>query len=225
MVIVILTPEIMILWAMRQWYSAKAIAKQFKKYGWGMPHAFFTIMGGFALYDGDKFRGYLWNDEEEICSEDGEGWGLPQEQSKRYIQQIKKHIQKAQGHSPQGNTLMYNAGSIDQPEESINLLAQERGIPEPPYLLEYFLQKGYITITEGEIKDKSHADFIAKSIALIQTTWFIIQVVARGMKHLAITELEIVTVGFALLNFCTYYLWWHKPLRVQGAGWRQSEKE
>ncbi|ESK84727.1 hypothetical protein Moror_610 [Moniliophthora roreri MCA 2997] len=65
MVIAILAPEIITLWAMRQWYSAKAIAKRFKNYGWGMSHAFFIIMGGFALYEGDTFHRYLWNDEDE----------------------------------------------------------------------------------------------------------------------------------------------------------------
>ncbi|EEB99729.1 hypothetical protein MPER_00523, partial [Moniliophthora perniciosa FA553] len=40
-------------------------------------------------------------------------------------------------------------------------------------------------------------------------------VVARAVTGLAITELEIATVAFALLNFTTYFLWWNKPLSVQ----------
>ncbi|KAI3602561.1 hypothetical protein WG66_009231 [Moniliophthora roreri] len=147
MVIAILAPEIIILWAMRQWYSAKNISEQYKDYGWGMSHAFFVIMGRFALYNGDKFMGYLWNDNEDTSYED----------------EIKDYIQKVQG------------------------------VP-PTWLLEYLIKNGYITITEDEIKDRSHADFIAKSIALIQTTWFILQVAARAAEHLAITELEIITV-------------------------------
>uniref|UniRef100_A0A0W0FA36 Uncharacterized protein n=1 Tax=Moniliophthora roreri TaxID=221103 RepID=A0A0W0FA36_MONRR len=96
--------------------------------------------------------------------------------------------------------------------ESVNLL--ENGTPEPSCLLKYFLQKGYIILTENEIKDKSHTDFIAKSIALIQTTWFILQVAAHAAEGLTITELEIITVAFALLNFGTYIFWWNKPLWV-----------
>ncbi|ESK85189.1 hypothetical protein Moror_17156 [Moniliophthora roreri MCA 2997] len=241
MVIAILAPEIIILWAMLQWYSAKKVAKQFEKYGWGMSHAFFVIMGGFTLYDGDTFCGYLWNDNQDVypytfweycqvcnydvdlINENRDKWHDEyQEKAKEYSQTIRMHLQKA--HSPQENTLMSNAANTNQSQESINLL--ERGTPEPLYLLEYFLQKGYITITEDEIKDRSHTDFITKSIALIQTTWLILQVAARAAEHLAITELEIITVGFALLNFGTYIFWWNKPLRVQypiRVTWQQQE--
>ncbi|ESK85403.1 hypothetical protein Moror_5907 [Moniliophthora roreri MCA 2997] len=240
MVIAILAPEIIILWAMRQWYSARAIAEKYKDYGWGMSHAFFVIMGGFALYEGDTFHGYLWNDGDVIYSEDGKRQYSPTEREE-YVEKIKTHIQKVQDCSPQKNTPKFNvvvSHPLDvlpstshpvliqdaiQPQESYN---PTFGTPEPSYLLEYFLQKGYITITEDEIKDKSHADFIAKSIALIQTTWFILQVAARAAEHLAITELEIITVGFALLNFGTYVFWWNKPLRVQypvRVTWQQQE--
>ncbi|ESK85406.1 hypothetical protein Moror_5910 [Moniliophthora roreri MCA 2997] len=225
MVIAILAPEIIILWAMRQWYSARAIAEKYKGYGWGMSHAFFIIMGGFALYEGDTFHGYLWNDQDEIYAEDNKKpYSGYDEKLKEYIEQIKMHIQRAQGHPPQGNTPISNLVNTNQSQESINLL--EKSTPEPSCLLEYFLQKGYITLTEDEIKDKSHADFITKSIALIQTTWFILQVAARATEGLTVTELEVVTVGFALLNFGTYFLWWNKPLRVQypvRVTWQQQE--
>ncbi|KAI3603596.1 hypothetical protein WG66_006077 [Moniliophthora roreri] len=229
MVIAILAPEIIILWAMRQWYSAKEIAKQFKRYGWGMSYAFFVVMGGFALYDGDTFCGSLWNDNQDVypstfweyyrvCNYEGkspnDNWDKCQNEyqkkAKEYTEPIRMHLQKV--HSPQKQTLMSNAA--------------ENGTPEQSCLLEYLLQKGYITLTEDEIKDKSHADFIAKSIALIQTTWFILQVAARVAEGLAITELEIITVGFALLNFGTYIFWWNKPLRIQypvRVTWQQQE--
>ncbi|KAK7022791.1 hypothetical protein VNI00_016962 [Paramarasmius palmivorus] len=99
---------------------------------------------------------------------------------------------------------------------------------EPTSILEFLVAKGYITITEDEIKDRSHADVIMKSIAVIQTIWFILQVIARAVEGLAITELEIVTVGFAILNFGTYFLWWNKPLRVRHpvrVYWRQRERK
>ncbi|EEB94181.1 hypothetical protein MPER_07048 [Moniliophthora perniciosa FA553] len=201
-----------------KWYFCKdKLLSSIKIMGWGMSHAFFTIMGGFTLYDGDKFHGYLWNDRDRIYSQDSKPWFYFQEEAKEYIKQIKMHIQKIQDHSPQENTLMSNAEGSNQREESINLLVyshlyghwnallkstslQEKGTPEPPCLLEYFLQKGYITITEDEIKDRSHADFITKSIALIQTTWFILQVAARAAEGLTVTKLEIITdLHFSIL--------------------------
>ncbi|KAK7022777.1 hypothetical protein VNI00_016948 [Paramarasmius palmivorus] len=94
-------------------------------------------------------------------------------------------------------------------------------------LLEYLLMTGYITLREEEIKDNfSHSDSITKGIAVVQTTWFIFQVIARAAEGLAITELEIITVAFALLNFGTYFLWWDKPVRIRHpvrVYWRQKE--
>ncbi|EEB93709.1 hypothetical protein MPER_07599, partial [Moniliophthora perniciosa FA553] len=65
MVIALLAPELIILWAMRQWISARDIAKEFGKYGWGKTHGFFVLMGGFTLYDRDTFRGYIWEEHEK----------------------------------------------------------------------------------------------------------------------------------------------------------------
>ena len=70
-------------------------------------------------------------------------------------------------------------------------------------------------ITTEEIQDKSKADFLSKAIAILQTTWFLFQCVARSGQGLAITELELVTLALASLNAATYACWWNKPLGVQ----------
>ncbi len=69
-------------------------------------------------------------------------------------------------------------------------------------------------ITEAEIEDRSKGDIISKTVVLLQTTWFIVQCIARWSMHLPLTELEIITLGFAVLNGITYALWWHKPQNV-----------
>ncbi|KDQ59774.1 hypothetical protein JAAARDRAFT_126716 [Jaapia argillacea MUCL 33604] len=71
------------------------------------------------------------------------------------------------------------------------------------------------SITKEEIEDRSKGDALSKGIALIHTTWFTIQVIARGVRRLPITELEVVTLAFTVLNVATYSLWWSKPLSVQ----------
>jgi hypothetical protein len=68
--------------------------------------------------------------------------------------------------------------------------------------------------TEKEIKDKGKSDGISKFVVLLQTSWFIIQCIARGIKHLPLTELEIVTLAYAMLNFFVYVFWWDKPRGV-----------
>lgn len=73
------------------------------------------------------------------------------------------------------------------------------------------------TITATEIKDRSKADFMAKTIAFLQTTWFILQCIARAIQHLDLTELELVTLALAVLGGIIAFFWWDKPLGVQVA--------
>ena len=70
-------------------------------------------------------------------------------------------------------------------------------------------------ITMADIKDKSKGDFLSKLIAILQTSWFIIQCAARAVQGLALTEFELVTLALASLNAITFVFWWHKPLDVQ----------
>ena len=71
------------------------------------------------------------------------------------------------------------------------------------------------TITDANIQDWSKGDILFKLIAILQTSWFIIQCIARGQQRLALTELELVTLALASLNAATFVIWWHKPLGLQ----------
>jgi hypothetical protein len=70
-------------------------------------------------------------------------------------------------------------------------------------------------MSKMEIQDKSKGDFISKAVVILQTSWFVMQCIARGVQGLPITELELATIAFAGLNFVLYLLWWDKPLNVQ----------
>ncbi|KAJ8093660.1 hypothetical protein PM082_023452 [Marasmius tenuissimus] len=59
MVVAFLAPELIMLWAMRQRFMAKRVAKKFEKYGWTKAHGFLCIMKGIALYDQTGFLCYL----------------------------------------------------------------------------------------------------------------------------------------------------------------------
>ena len=87
-----------------------------------------------------------------------------------------------------------------------------------PQELQSLARKGEIDfprITEKEIRDRSKGDVLSKGLVVIQTSWFILQCIARRIERLPITKLELVTLAFAALNFVTYALWWNKPLDVQ----------
>ena len=68
--------------------------------------------------------------------------------------------------------------------------------------------------TKSEIKDRGKSDWLAKSLVLLQTSWFVMQCIARTIEHLPVTHLEIVTLAYAAMNFVIYIFWWNKPLNV-----------
>ena len=72
----------------------------------------------------------------------------------------------------------------------------------------------FVMPTEEEINDRGKSNWLAKSLVLLQTSWFVMQCIARAIKHLPVTHLEIVTLAYAAMNFVIYVFWWNKPLNV-----------
>src|SRR5271170_5758971 len=77
------------------------------------------------------------------------------------------------------------------------------------------LKSGTISLpTEKEIQDRSKSDWLAKTIALLQTLWFVTQCIARSIENLPTTELEIVTLAYTAINVGMFIAWWDKPRNV-----------
>ncbi|KAJ7151308.1 hypothetical protein C8R43DRAFT_485640 [Mycena crocata] len=78
---------------------------------------------------------------------------------------------------------------------------------------------GFITdiraVEEEDIEDKSKGDALSKGVALVQGLWFTTQCIARVHQRLPVSELEVTTLAFAVINIFIYVLWWAKPLDVQ----------
>ncbi|KAF7369908.1 hypothetical protein MSAN_00620300 [Mycena sanguinolenta] len=70
-------------------------------------------------------------------------------------------------------------------------------------------------VNDEEIMDKSKGDALSKGVAFLQGLWFILHCLARVHQHLAVTQLEIATLAFAVVNVFIWLLWWNKPLDVQ----------
>ncbi|KAG6895591.1 hypothetical protein C0993_009393, partial [Termitomyces sp. T159_Od127] len=77
-----------------------------------------------------------------------------------------------------------------------------------------YIKDSSITISAEEILDRSKGDFLSKAVVLIQVSWFMLQVLSRAIQQLAITELELITMSYAILNFVIYFCWWNKPFDV-----------
>ncbi|KAJ6449593.1 hypothetical protein C8R45DRAFT_1130766 [Mycena sanguinolenta] len=71
------------------------------------------------------------------------------------------------------------------------------------------------SINEEHIMDKSKGDAFSKGVALLQGLWFTMQYLARVHQRLAMTQLEVATLAFAVVNIFIWLLWWNKPLDVQ----------
>ncbi|KAF9063170.1 hypothetical protein BDP27DRAFT_1232520 [Rhodocollybia butyracea] len=147
MLVALIAPELIMFWAIRDWQAARTLARRFETKGWTKSHAFFALMGGFALYEG---KNTTYNNNSELDD----------------------------------RSLLAHADFIGQ-------------------------------MTESEIKDRSHSDGFSKLVAVTQTTWLVIQLLARVAQGLPTTELEIMTTAFVFMNVLFYFFWWNKP---QGVG-------
>ncbi|KAF8956773.1 hypothetical protein BDZ97DRAFT_1925145 [Flammula alnicola] len=77
-----------------------------------------------------------------------------------------------------------------------------------PESLEGLTREGKIkvpAIMEEEIQDRSKGDAISKMLVIVQTMWFVAQCITRPAQGLATTELELITLGFAVLNGFMYF--------------------
>jgi hypothetical protein len=73
------------------------------------------------------------------------------------------------------------------------------------------------SMSVAEISCKSRSDFLVKATAVGQVLWLFIQTLARGIRSLPISQLEIVTLAFSTCAFTSYLFSWHKPQDVQFA--------
>lgn len=69
-------------------------------------------------------------------------------------------------------------------------------------------------LSEDEIRDKSKADGLAKSLVCLQAGWFCSQCVVRLAQQQVISFLELNTFGHAICALLIYALWWYKPLDI-----------
>jgi hypothetical protein len=70
-------------------------------------------------------------------------------------------------------------------------------------------------ITEEDINDRTKSDAFTKLFAIVQSTWLVVQSIARAERGLAISELELATMAFVFCALVMYILWWEKPFDVE----------
>ncbi|KIK53930.1 hypothetical protein GYMLUDRAFT_922656 [Collybiopsis luxurians FD-317 M1] len=293
MIIALIAPELLVLWAARQWFAARKLSERYPE--WTRTHAFFALMGGFALYKGKECVAVLryetsswmdWHISESFQepsttginnnagSTHGDDLRIPltagasmssdDDPKQRLVAdnevEPEDHPLAASYTAVKCNnpTLSHNDGTDTIVSTNSNLkfgtqieedlkdhllgslnpgsklnnphsiksqttptlwiagkLAELHASPGSD--LGSFLAHSNLIgrIPEAEIKDRSHSDGFSKLIAVMQTTWFVVQLLARWIEGLPVTELEVMTLAFAAMNVLIYFFWWDKP---QGVG-------
>ncbi|KIK53949.1 hypothetical protein GYMLUDRAFT_249983 [Collybiopsis luxurians FD-317 M1] len=299
MIIALIAPEMLVLWATRQWFAARKLSERYP--GWTRTHAFFALMGGFALYEGKKCISVLRFIPPEPFSIQNIMFGPTKSPILIHFENL-EHCTVINDNSPSihnDSTLVpltaetgtssndgfeHHSTAEDEAEledfcsvalpvavnydnpftrdsdgvaivtstdsdlkpgaqtEELNdhhlgnpnpeeELSNHHSIKTTPYIAgklaecdpaTEFDQRSFAAhlnligrISEIQIKDRSHSDSFSKLIAVMQTTWFVVQLFARWAEGLPVTELEVMTLAFAAMNVLIYFFWWDKP---QGVG-------
>ncbi|KAF5310086.1 hypothetical protein D9619_010536 [Psilocybe cf. subviscida] len=182
MLYAVITPELMLLWALNQRQAAKVIAERYNKE--------FAIIEKTQISFWGKVVGLFRPlPEETTWRGEGQSWTV----THGFFIQM-------------GGFILYNNG---RPKEVLDYqllmkLLREKAI-DPP------------TVTERELQDRSKGDTISKAIIVTQTTWFVLQGIARVAQRLPLSELEVLTLAFAVVNVAIYAVWWNKPQGVDTA--------
>ncbi|CAM6088010.1 unnamed protein product [Calypogeia fissa] len=71
-----------------------------------------------------------------------------------------------------------------------------------------------VLTTERDIQRKAKGDIFLKCLAAMQVIWFVVQVIAREVEKLPISQLEIAVLAFAMCTLVIYALWAEKPQDV-----------
>ena len=219
----ILTPELIIYWAMRQWYGARQMERNFS--------CRFKIISVVEFWS-DSCLIYLaymsemqaGSFQSTVISSDRQDEGLKDTQTscvtpgaaetghdhRSDIPRIKRNDFKwTRAH---GFFLQMGGFVLHQNGKKHCVLSWD-------HLMAHY-KAGEIDlsgVTEASINDHSKADGLAKGFALLQSCWFIIQCIARlaSDEHHALTELELITAALAALSFVMYFLWWNKPFNAE----------
>lgn len=80
------------------------------------------------------------------------------------------------------------------------------------------MEKGYVEypkISTTHIRDKNKVDGILRVITLIQTFWFVINIIVRASQHLTVTALELSTAALVKLAVAISFCSMPKPAEVE----------
>ncbi|KAI1124027.1 hypothetical protein F5Y10DRAFT_250534 [Nemania abortiva] len=70
-------------------------------------------------------------------------------------------------------------------------------------------------VSEDDLNDKSKTDYFTKALAVLQITQLLLSLISRKVQNLAFSQLETLTLAFAICGVLTYGCSWYKPQNVK----------
>jgi hypothetical protein len=231
MLITVLAPEILLAKNVGDLTAVKLDLEKLQDWAaqdgvpWTRTHSLFANMGGFVIRRNSPERAVpitfpqTGTDEQEPAprTRKTEGW--------------KKNFRRRMGWKSQSAAAVAPPDAHEQnPTESKEPSAAELGLSSnessQPALIRLLTQdilllrsKGLLPklpyITVEEIKDKSKSDSLVRAITVVQIIWIVIKIIARAVRSLAISQLEVSVVAFATCAIIIYGINWEKPKGVQ----------
>lgn len=96
--------------------------------------------------------------------------------------------------------------------------------------MKHFIRAGiirYSDFTDRDVEDRAKSDSFAKAFAVLQSTWFLCNVIARWAYHLPVSPIELATVAYVACGILIYVVWWYKPqdINIPIIVYRQFDRE
>ncbi|KAJ5951251.1 uncharacterized protein N7479_009664 [Penicillium vulpinum] len=77
-----------------------------------------------------------------------------------------------------------------------------------------FIQAGIIEdidFHDRDVEDRAKADSLGKTFTVIQTSWFLADIIARWVNSLPVAPIELATIAYIACGLMMYAMWWYKP--------------
>ncbi|KZP21858.1 hypothetical protein FIBSPDRAFT_931446 [Athelia psychrophila] len=87
----------------------------------------------------------------------------------------------------------------------------------PASVVELVRRGHLVPPTADELSNQSKGDALSKGAAIIQASWFVMQCIARRVEGLPVTSLEAMTLAYTVMAVAVCIAWWDKPFNVSCA--------
>ena len=230
MLATVLAPEILVGKAWADLKHAKYDLAELQKFAeideipWSLTHSLFANMGGFVIRWNMGRHAAIPRQVDRSCQaapESANSWRTIEIVQSTLDYERQTSLDSRTGGFYNDSDVRVTSLNIDP--EKTRSGTHSNSCPNPVHLTasviialrkaDLLSRLPYITV--DEINDKSKSDAFARAIAVVQIAWTVVQIIARGARHLAISQLEIAVMAFSACAVIIYALNWTKPKSVQ----------